>query len=160
MDKSAYFNDVLARLEEVLLQELSWCAPWKLDFVGTDFLASKGIKGKTLEQVVDACIREIKAGGLVNDITYKVGGHDILLKLEVSGCVHVPMEAKVKKAGIKPFMCPIANMIMDQVMNNLGYVATYLAEMHVDEKAQKCTVRCAVYENVDKIGMVSDWKQV
>jgi hypothetical protein len=162
MDKTiegAYYNDILARLEEVLLQELSWCAPWKLDFVGTDFLASKKIQGDTLEKVVDASIREMKTGGIVQEIRYKVGGKGILLKLEIDGCVHIPMEAHLKKDNIKPFMCPIANMIMDQIMNNLGYVATYLAEMDINEKTKHCVVKCAVYQNADKIGEVSDWKQ-
>lgn len=157
---STYYNDILARFEEVLLQELSWCAPWKLDFVGTDFLASKQIKGDTVEEVVDASTKEIKNGGIVQDIEYKVGGKGILLKLEVDGCVHIPMEARVKKDNIKPFFCPIANMVMDQVVNKLHYVATYLAEMDINENAGHCVVRCALYQDVDKIGEVSDWTKV
>ena len=162
MDKTvdgAYYNDILARLEEVLLQELSWCAPWKLDFVGTDFLASKKIQGDTVERVVDASVKEMKTGGIVRDIKYEVGGKGILLKLAIDGCVHIPMEAHLKKDNIKPFMCPIANMIMDQVINNLGYVATYLAEMDINEKTKHCALKCAIYQDVDKIGEVSDWKQ-
>ncbi len=157
---SSYYNDMLARFEEIMLQELSWCAPWKLDFIGTDFLASKNIKGDTLESVVNASIKEMKAGGIVRDIAYKTGGKGILLRLDVDGCVHIPMEARVKKDEIKPFFCPMANMIMDQVMNNLKYVATYLADMEIDEQSRHCVVRCALYENAEKIGEVSDWKVV
>jgi hypothetical protein len=157
---SAYYNDILARLEEVLLQELSWCAPWKLDFVGTDFLTSKNIQGDTLEGIVDGSINEMIAGGIVKEIKYKVAGEGILLKLEIDDCVHIPMEAHLKKDNIKPFMCPIANMIMDQVINNLGYVATYLAEMDINERTRHCVVKCAMYRSVDKIGEVSDWREV
>jgi hypothetical protein len=160
VDKAAYYNDMLARLEEVLYQELSRCAAWKVDFVGSDFLASKDIRGNTLEQVVDSCTKEIKAGELVREIKYRTGGMGILLKLEVDGCIHIPMEVKVKKDGIKPYMCPIANMIVDQVMDKLKYVASHIAKVTIDENVGHCTIMCAIYENEGKIGQVSDWTKV
>jgi len=159
-DKTTYYNDMLARLEEVLYQELSRCASWKMDFVGADFLASKNIKGSTMEQVADACIKGIKAGELVKDLRYKVGGLGILLKLDVDGCVHMSKEIKVKKDGVHPYMCPIANMIVDRIVDKLHYVASHIAKVEINENAGHCTIMCAIYENEGKIGMVSDWTKV
>ena len=51
VDRTGYYNDMLARLEEVLYQELSRCASWKMDFVGADYLTSKDIKGDTAQQI-------------------------------------------------------------------------------------------------------------
>ncbi len=160
MDRTAYYNDMLARLEEVLFQELSRCASWKMDFVGADFLSSKDIEGNTIEEVVDSCVREIKAGELVKDFKYRIGGLGILLKLDVDGCIHMPMELKVKKDGVHPYLCPIANMIVDRIVDKMNYVATHIAQLEVDEGAGHCTIMCAIYENESKIGRVSDWTKV
>ena len=159
-DRTAYFNDMLARLEEVLLQELSWCAAWKVELVGTDFIQSRKIEGDTPEKVIENCIKDIKAAGIADDIDYFIGGLGILLSLDIKGCVHIPMEAKLKEDGIKPFMCPIANILMDQLINSLNYEATFLADMAIDESKKQCKVRCAIYETVDKIGQVSDWNKI
>ena len=84
-DKIAYFNDLLVRLEEIFYHELSGMVHPKVEYVGTDFLRSKNIEGNTVEQVSDNCIREIKAGSLVQDITYTRWGGGILLTLECQG---------------------------------------------------------------------------
>ncbi len=159
MDRATYFNELLARLEEVCLQELSWCAPWKLDFVGTDFIKKK-ITGGTPGKVLDSCVQAIKAGGLVEDISYTIAGKGVLLKLDIKGCVHLPMEAKLKADKIKPFMCPIANIITDQLIKVLNYETSYLADLNIDNKTGKCVVKCGIYADIDKVGEVSDWQSV
>ncbi len=163
-DKIAYFNDLLVRLEEIFYHELSGMVHPKVEYVGTDFLRSKNIEGNTVEQVSDNCIREIKAGSLVQDITYTRGGGGILLTLSVKGCVHLPMEAKLKlgaknEGGVAPFMCPIANMILDRILNNLKYEMVYCASLeNIDTEKGECTLKCVVYESAEKIGQVGDWR--
>ncbi len=163
-EKIAYFNDLLVRLEEIFYHELSGMVHPKVEYVGTDFLKSKSIEGNTVEQVVDSCIKEIKAGGLVQDITYSRGGGGILLTLNVKGCVHLPMEAKLKagaknEGGVAPFMCPIANMILDKILNNLKYEMVYCASLeNIDIEKGECTLKCVVYESAEKIGQVGDWR--
>ena len=159
MEGIVHMNQCLARLEALLLQELAWEASWKVDMIGVDFLQSKKIEGDTVEKVVESCIREIKAAGIAREIGYSVGGLGILLTLRVEGCVHIPMEAKLKKDGVKPFICPIANMILDRILELLKYVSYFVADLKIDESEEKCVVRCAVYENEDKIGLVSDWSK-
>jgi len=157
MDEKAYFNDLLVRFEEIFYHELSECSRPKVELIGTDFLKSKDVKGRTVEQVVESCIKEIKAAGLVKDISYSIHGSEIMLKLNVKSCVHIPKEAKLKAGGIEPYLCPIANMILDQIIEKLNYLTTYTAEMDIDEKKGECIIKCAIFENVDKIGVVSDW---
>ena len=45
MDKIAYFNDLMARTEELFYHELSDCVAWKTEFIGVDFIQSKDITG-------------------------------------------------------------------------------------------------------------------
>ena len=51
MGKTEYFNDMMARLEELFYHELSDCACWKTEFIGVDFIQSKDIQGKTPSEI-------------------------------------------------------------------------------------------------------------
>lgn len=157
MDRVKYFNDMLARLEELLFHELSGCAAWKVELVGIDFIQSMNIKGETEDEVISNCIKEITSNGLVKEMIYSIGGKGILLNLKIKDCIHLPKEVKVKGDGIKPYLCPIANMILDQLIEKLKYETTYLAKLDIDEGSKTCRVKCAIYKTPDMIGVVSDW---
>lgn len=161
MDQIAYTNDLLNKFEEIFYHELSQInARCKVELIGTDFLENnKNIKGKTVQEVVDSCVDEIKKSGLVKGLTCKIGGKGVLLKLNVNGCVHLPKEAKIKADGMEPYMCPIANMIMGQIIDKLNYLTVYTARLEVDNTKGECELFCAIYENMDMIGVVSDWSK-
>ena len=159
METVKYLNEVLVRLEELLYHELSGCAAWKVEFVGIDFIQSKKIEGKTLDEVIRSCIKEIVAGRLVKDISYLVGGKGVMLKLKIKDCIHLPKETRLKKDGVAPYICPITNMILDQILEKLKYETSYLARLDIREDTKECTVFAAIYETPEKIGEVSDWTQ-
>ncbi|MFC1868425.1 hypothetical protein ACFL0H_09865 [Thermodesulfobacteriota bacterium] len=154
----AYFNDMLVRLEELLFHELSGCAAWKVELVGIDFIQSKKINGNNQDEVIRNCIREIKAGGLVKDMKYEIGGRGIKLELNMKNCVHLPKEVRLKKDGVEPYICPITNMILDQLIEKLNFETTYVAKVCFDEETGDCRTWSAIYENKDKIGSVCDWE--
>jgi len=161
MDKVQYFNDCLARHEELLFQELAQASMWKPEYIGIDYIQSKKIEGKTAEEVIESCIKVMKEDGLVKDMTYKRGDDGILLKLTVNGCIHLPKEVNLKKSGIKPYCCPITNMILDRILEVLRYEITFLGgNMEVDEEKGECVIRCGIWESADKVGVVSDWLKV
>jgi hypothetical protein len=157
MDKTAYFNDLMARTEELFYHELSDCAAWKTEYIGIDFIQSQNIEGETVGQLIESCIRAIADAGLIKDASYSIGGNEILLYLKVRGCIHIPKEVKLQKGGIKPYNCPIVNMILDQLIEKLGFATTYVADLEVASDTGECTVKAAIYETADKVGNVCDW---
>ncbi len=157
MDRVEYFNDMLVRLEELLYHELSGCAAWKVEMVGVDFIQSKKIEGKTEQEIIHQCIQEITDSGLVKEMTFSIGGKGVLLNLKMKDCIHLPKEDRLKKEGVTPYICPIANMILDQLIEKLGYETTYLAKLTINGETKECRVKCAIYATPEKIGMVSDW---
>jgi len=159
MDRTVnkYFNELLYRMEEVFYHELSDCAAWKTEFVGTDFIQTQDIKGANEQDIIEACIKSIKAAGLAEDIQFSIGGKGILLKLKIKGCPLMLKETLLRKAGIKPYNCPIANMILDQLIEKLGYATAYVADLSVDEETGQCEVKAAIYATPDRIGEISDW---
>lgn len=159
MNEMEYCNDVLVRLEELLFHELSGCAAWKVELVGVDFIQSKDIQGDTPDDVIQNCIREIKSAGFVEEMNYAISGEDVKLELTMKGCCHLPKEIKLRQDGIKPYICPLANMVLDQLIEKLDYETTYVADLVIDEKSGECRVWSAIYENEDKIGCVCNWNE-
>ena len=159
MDKMAYCNDLMARMEELFFHELSDCAGWKTEFIGIDFIQSKNIEGKSREEVIESCIREITRAGLAGKVSYAVAGRDILLCLKVKGCVHLGKEARLRERGIKVYNCLIANMINDQLIEKLDYETTYVASIDVDERDGLCRLKIAIYETPEKVGCISNWSE-
>lgn len=159
MDKIAYFNHCLARHEELLFQELAQASVWKPEYVGIDYIQSKDIKGDTVEEVIDNCIKVMKADGLVKEVSYKRGPEGIFLKLEVKGCIHMEKEVMLKKNGVNPYCCPITNMIFDRVLELLNFEITFLGgNLEIDEETGECLIRCGIWESAEKVGeTVTDW---
>lgn len=156
----AYFNELVARFEELFYHELSGCAQNKVELIGADFLKSKKITGDTVEKVIEGCLKEIETAGLCQEIGYSIHGFGILLKLTMKGCIHMPKEIMLKGNGVEPYTCPVANMVLDKILEVSKYIGSYVAEMKIDEEKDECVVKCAIYENVDKIGQVSDWTKI
>lgn len=157
MDTIKYCNELVARLEELMYQELSGMAYWKCEFVGADFIRAHNIEGKTVPEIVESCAKVMKDEGLVSDVSYKTGENGVMLKLTVKGCVHHGKEAHVKNEGVKPYICPIANMVLDQIHDKLKYETSYLTKIAIDPENNRCLLYMALYETGDKIGCVSDW---
>lgn len=157
MDKTAYFNDLMARTEALFYHELSDCAAWKTEFIGVDFIQSKTITGNTPGEVIESCIREMTAAGLIKSASYSIGGEEILLYVKVRHCIHIPKEVKLLAGGITPYNCPIINMILDQLIEKLNFATTYVADLEVDAATGECTIKSAIFEKAEKIGNVCDW---
>ena len=158
-DRDRYYNQLLFRMEQLLHHELSDCASWKTELIGTDFIQTQDIQGNNEQEVIEACIAKLKAAGLAEDIAWKIGGKGILLTLRVAGCPHMLKEKLLRESGIKPYSCLAANMILDQLIERLGYATTYLADLKIDEEKGECVIRAAIYATPDKIGEVSDWSK-
>ena len=109
--------------------------------------------------MIENCIAEIKKAGLVEKLEYSISGLGIKLELKVQGCKHMPKEIRLKKNGVKPYICPINNMILDQLIEKLGFETTYVAELEIDEKAGTCRIWSAIYEDESKIGVVCNWRE-
>jgi hypothetical protein len=165
-EKIAYFNDLLVRLEEIFYHELSGMTHPKVEYVGTDFLRSKNIEGSTVEEILDNSIKEITAGGLAEEVTYSRAGEGILLILKIKNCIHIPMEAKLQygqknEGGVAPYMCPIANMILDRILEVLNFQMVYNASIeNIDTETGECSLKCVIYESAEKIGQVGDWRDL
>ena len=52
----------------------------------------------------------LREEGIVVDISHQV--EDKLLRLEVKGCLHLPVEQRLVAKGVEPFTCVAANLVV------------------------------------------------
>jgi hypothetical protein len=58
-------------------------------------------------------------------------------------------------------MCPIANMILDRILEVLNFQMVYNASIEsIDTETGECSLKCVIYESAEKIGQVGDWKDL
>jgi hypothetical protein len=69
-------------------------------------------------------------------------------------------EIKLKNLGAVPYMCPLANMIGDRIIEILNYEIVHVANIEIDEEHRNCVVKYAAFESAQKIGQVSDWLSI
>ena len=96
MDTQTYYNDLMARMEELFFYELSDCCGWKTEFIGIDFIQSEKIEGNDRDTIITNCLKAITKAGIVEEGSFAVAGEDIFLWLKVKGCVHM---GKKRRAG-------------------------------------------------------------
>ena len=156
MDNIKYCNELLSRVEALMYQELSGMAYWKCEFVGADFIRKQNIEGKNVEEIVESCKKAMIANGLVTGIESKTDG-SLLLKLKVKNCIHHEKEKLVKEEGVAPYICPIANMVLDQIHQKLKYQTSYLSKIAINESEKQCLLYMALYKTHDDIGKIADW---
>ena len=153
----SYINDVLARHEEriVVLTGRTEYARFGFEITGADFIRSKKIEGTTLDEMVDSCIKEITAAGLARSITYspsplpKPEGE---VEMKVSGCIHLPKEARLKEDGVNPFICPIGNILSAVILENAKYElgSVGIRSGVIDQEKKECILKGQLCENIDK----------
>ncbi len=153
-----YVNDVLAREEEriVVLTGRTNYARFGFELAGADFARTRQIAGKTLDEMVASCIKQIVAAGMAESITYEpapLPKPEGSIKFVVKGCMHLPKEARLKQDGVMPFICPLGNILSAVILENarfeLGSVGNR-APNAIDLAKRECTLTGMLCENIDK----------
>ncbi len=154
-----YFNDILARQEEriVVLTGRTQYARFGFEITGADFIRSMKITGKTLDEMLDKCIKEITLAGIVSNITYSPSPlpyPEGEVEFKVSGCIHLPKEAKLMEDNITPFVCPLGNMLSTVILENAEFeVGSFgirggSSNINLDKKV--CTLKGLICKNIDQ----------
>ncbi|MBW2000301.1 MAG: hypothetical protein JRJ29_20380 [Deltaproteobacteria bacterium] len=145
MNREAYFKDVIFALEKALYYERGRGAYFRSTMVGVDFLEGKDIAGNTLEEVVDSCIKVLIDDGIIKDATYHGDESGSLFTFELTGCIHFPIDKKLKQEGVPPFVNPPINMILSKVRERTG-LAVEIADINFNETDDKYVVNVVVFE--------------
>lgn len=144
MDRS-YFRDIVSSLEKALYYERGGGGYFRGTMVGTDFIDRQDIRGKTPEEVIEQCIKALVQGKMIDRASYEKDESGKFLTFKVTGCAHLPVEAKLKEEGVPVFVCAPLNMILHKV-RQITDLAVEIADITVNQENGECMVRVVVFK--------------
>jgi hypothetical protein len=140
----SYFSDIISSLEKVLYYERGRGAYFRATLVGKDFIDRQPIEGKTSEEVIESCIKVMRGNNILKDASYQRDKNGTLFTFEMKGCMHLPVEARLKEEGVPTYLCPPTNMILYKIREILD-LAVEIADITVNQDEGRCIIRVVVF---------------
>ena len=145
MTDSSYFQDIVSSLEKALYYERGRGGYFRATMVGTDFIDREQIKGKTSEEVIESCVNVLVENKMIKKATSTKDNSGTFFTFEIEGCLHLPVEARLKEEGVPPFVCSPINMILYKIRELAG-LAVEIADITVSQEEGRCIVRVVIFE--------------
>jgi hypothetical protein len=119
-------------------------AYFRATMVGRDFIDRREIIGNTSKEVIGNCIDVLVENQIIEKATYIKDESDTFFTFEIKGCSHLPVEARLEKEGVPPFVCPPINIILYKIRQLIG-LAVEIADITVHQEEEKCIVRVVIF---------------
>jgi hypothetical protein len=107
--------------EKAFYDERGKGARFRLTTVGRSFYESNlrnRIDHNDLDHILEVVEMTLKELGIISEI--KFGTEDRLLRINIQGCLHRPVEEKMIEKGAEPFACIPANLIVLAIEEKLN----------------------------------------
>ncbi|MCS7178580.1 MAG: hypothetical protein RML46_03455 [Anaerolineae bacterium] len=139
-----YLNSIVYDLEKAFWDERGKGARFRVTTVGRDYFLNKclpRIQQREIEPIIEVIQRVLKKDKLVAGVSHQ--WEDKLLRIQVRGCLHGPVEERLVAKGVEPFTCVPANLIVLAIEEVLDRPAE-LAEIRVEGEA--CNLLLVVFD--------------
>ena len=145
MIDNTYFQDTFSALAKALYYERGRGAYFRATMVGRDYIDRIEIKGNTSEKVIENCVKFLVEKDIVEKAAYKKDESDTFFTFEIKGCIHLPVEARLKEQGVPAFVCPPINIILHKIRQLIG-LAVEIADITVNQEEGTCIVRVVIFK--------------
>jgi hypothetical protein len=128
-----YTNSLMYELEKAFWDERGRGARFRMTTVGRGFFKEKVrplLQSSELDDILQAIKAVLRQEGIVTNISYS--REEQLLRIQVEGCVHRPVEEKMIAHGVEPFTCLPVNLVVLAV-EELWDKPVELAEVKVEQ---------------------------
>jgi hypothetical protein len=139
-----YVNSLVYELEKAFWDERGLGARFRTAIVGRDFFKEKCqplLQSSDLEHILHTIEEVLRQQGIATKMTYN--SEERLLRVQVEGCVHLPVEKKMLAHGIRPFTCLPVNLVVSAI-EELWDRPAELAEIKVEDGA--CHLLVVVFD--------------
>jgi hypothetical protein len=130
-----YVNHMMYELEKAFWDERGRGARFRTTTVGRGFFKEKCrplLQSTDLEQILQTIQEVLQREGIATQLTYN--SEERMLRVQIKGCVHRPVEEKMIAFGIEPFTCLPVNLIV-LAIEELWDRPVELAEIKLEEGA-------------------------
>jgi hypothetical protein len=128
-----YTNNLMYELEKAFWDERGRGARFRMTTIGRGFFKEKVqplLQSSDLNDILQAIEAVLRQEGIVSNISYS--REEQLLRIQIEGCVHRPVEERMIAHGIEPFACLPVNLVVLAV-EELWDKPVELAEVKVEE---------------------------
>lgn len=130
-----YANNLIFELEKAFWDERGRGARFRVTTVGRDFFDNKvrpSLPSTDLGTILHTIEEALYHEGIASKLTYN--NEERLLRVQIEGCVHRPVEERMISYGIEPFTCLPVNLIV-LAIEELWNLPAELAEIKVEQEA-------------------------
>ena len=145
MMDSTYFQDTFSALVKSLYYERGRGAYFRATMVGREYIDRTEIQGNTSEEVIENCVKYLLERNIIQKAAYKKDESDTFFTFEIKGCIHLPVEARLKGQGVPAFVCPPINIILHKIRQLIG-LAVEIADITVNQEEGTCVVRVVIFK--------------
>ncbi len=145
-----YANSLVYELEKAFWDERGRGARFRTTVVGREYFRDKCLpllQSPDLDDILHTIEDVLRCEGIVGKASYD--REDRLLRVQVEGCVHWPVEEKMMAHGIEPFTCVPANLIVLAIEEKLDRPVE-LAEIKPEDGA--CHLLLVVFDQRPTLG--------
>lgn len=128
-----YANNFMYELEKAFWDERGKGARFRMTNVGKQFFIDKclpALESSELDHILKTISQILESQGIAGQVSYD--NEERLLRVQVQGCIHRPVEEKMLANGVEPFTCIPANLIAFAIEEKLDRPVE-LAEIKVEE---------------------------
>ena len=128
-----YANNLMYELEKAFWDERGLGARFRLTTVGRGYFEEKvrpALQSSDLEHILHTIEDILRQQGIVSKMTYN--NEERLLRVQVEGCVHRPVEEKMMAHGVEPFTCLPINLVV-LAIEEIWDRPVELAEVKIEE---------------------------
>jgi hypothetical protein len=139
-----YVNNLMYELEKAFWDERGKGARFRMTKVGYQYFDDKIkplLQSTEVEDILEKVSGVLKGEGITADISHN--REERLLRVSVKGCIHRPVEERMRTKGVEPFTCIPANLIVLAIEEKLD-IPVELAEIKVEEGA--CQLLLVMFE--------------
>lgn len=139
-----YANSLMYDLEKSFWDERGKGARFRTTTVGNEYFVEKClqlIKSSKLDDVIDTISGVLTSSNIAGKISFEK--EDRLLRVEVEGCIHRPVEDRMIELGVEPFTCVPANILALGIEEKLDRPVE-LAEIKIEDGV--CKLLLVIFE--------------
>jgi hypothetical protein len=140
-----YANSLIYDLEKAFWDERGEGARFRTTTVGNEYFVEKClplIKTSDLDDILETISGVLTSSNIAGKVSFNQ--EDRLLRVQVEGCIHRPVEDRMIEHGVEPFTCVPANIIALAVEEKLD-CPVELAEIKIEDGV--CHLLLVIFEH-------------
>lgn len=145
-----YANSLMYELEKAFWDERGRGARFRLTTVGRGFYDEKirpALQSSDLDHILHTVEEALRREGIASKVTYS--NEERMLRVQVEGCVHRPVEEKMIAQGIEPFTCLPINLVV-LAIEEMQDRPVELAEVRVE--VTSCQLLAVIFDKRPTLG--------